>query len=248
ANAGPVRRMQRRAARWSGYNAAPSYSSGVFVSPPVTPPPPPAMPPYALFGAIGRFAPPPYFFFSGTVRPGFGPPWAGSVEGSAASRPPADEPPPAPSTANEAQSEPQISEQVSDQAFVAGLYRDILGREPDEPGLTAWIHALHRGMTRRAVTNYFLNSRERARPEPMQTRGPVRPLRKPLPADIDASDTADSADDELDRTGPTARSLAVPEVIPQAEQPPIADEDGEVLPEEVPVPPADAPPTREREF
>lgn len=281
--AGPGRRMYRRAARWAGYSAAPAYgtapaygaapaysaapgySSGAYVSPPVAPPPPIAsMPPFAPYGAMSGGYPPPYFFFSGVVRPGFGARWFGPPDGVAddaspanqtlMNRAPAASQPPA---ANQPAANPgEPDEPISDQAFVSGLYREILGREPDEPGLTAWAHALHRGMSRRAVTNYFLNSRERARPQPTQPRRPAvpsEPLHTNAASDRPARGAIEESGNPEPMPQPTPQPDIEPEVISPGEEPALDNEppsidDGEALPEEVPLPRADTPRRRDREF
>jgi Domain of unknown function (DUF4214) len=47
-----------------------------------------------------------------------------------------------------------------DNAFVTGLYQDVLGRNPDPSGLSAWKQALQAGMTRGQVAQNILTSRE----------------------------------------------------------------------------------------
>jgi hypothetical protein len=49
---------------------------------------------------------------------------------------------------------------VSDESFVAGLYRDALGREPDSAGAAGWLGLLHNGMDRFTLTQWFLASSE----------------------------------------------------------------------------------------
>jgi len=266
--------MYRRAARWSGYSAAPSYSSGTYVSPPVSPLPPVMGPPFAPYGTITGGYPPPYFFFSGVARPGFGAPWLGMPRGPAANMSPVDQPlanqppinsppvanqPPRASQPTANQDEPD--EPISDQAFISGLYQEILGREPDEPGLTAWVHALRRGMSRRAVANYFLNSRERSRPQPPHPRRPATPsehLNTNAASARPARGAIDVPGNPEPMPQPVPQPGIEPEVIPLGEEPAVDNEpplidpplidDGEALPEEVPVPPAASPPKREREF
>lgn len=50
---------------------------------------------------------------------------------------------------------------AGDGAFVAGLYRDILGRSPDASGRSAWTSALAAGASRAAIAQGFFQSRER---------------------------------------------------------------------------------------
>lgn len=263
--AGPIRRMYRRAARSAAYRVAPSnssnYAPGATYAGPAYAAPNVAryMGPYPPVGSLGLgYPPPPYVWFSGVLRPGFEPPWGGPFPGPAYARPPAvGNPPPAIEPPEDRLPAARVGEEgpLSDQAYVSGLYRDLLGREPDEPGLTAWVQALRRGMSRRAVANYLLNSRERA--------GLRRP---PAPA-------ADSAEAGVNRDTDRALSDLVeepippgipgsedsePQAVPPVEQIPAEDrsptEDSgqpaepEVEPEEVPQPPAVVPPKRGREF
>ncbi len=46
------------------------------------------------------------------------------------------------------------------EAFVKGLYNQVLGREGEASGVAAWVQFLNSGGTREAVINAFLNSRE----------------------------------------------------------------------------------------
>lgn len=48
----------------------------------------------------------------------------------------------------------------NDQDYVASLYRDLLGREPDAGGLNGWVTALRDGMSREDVRQGFLQSDE----------------------------------------------------------------------------------------
>lgn len=48
----------------------------------------------------------------------------------------------------------------SNQDYVAGLYREILGREPDAVGAAGWVAALRDGMSRDEVRQGFLRSEE----------------------------------------------------------------------------------------
>ena len=191
AQAGPLRRMRRRAARATygttystGY---PGYTSG-YVGPAYY------GPAYALYGPMGGFGPagafgPGYFgaYATGPYAPlppigpargrqyygaqPLAPPPAGNSPGLAGPVGPND---PARSLAA-GQANPQAT--LDNAAFVRQLYRDNLNREPDEAGLNAWVQALDRGMSRRAATNYFLNSRERAAApsaaRPAATAGPT---------------------------------------------------------------------------
>jgi autotransporter-associated beta strand protein len=45
-------------------------------------------------------------------------------------------------------------------AYLAGLYRDVLGRAPDPDGLGNWMRAAQAGMSRAAMADAFLTSRE----------------------------------------------------------------------------------------
>lgn len=252
AEAGPMRRMYRRASRPVIYSAAPSYpvpsyapASGYY-----GPPMPPANfsgygrygAPYGAFGPVGPVAPPPYYFFSGIVRPGFGPPW-GRQFPSGANAPSAapDSQPPADRVEREAQ--------ISDEAYISGLYRDLLGREPDEPALTAWVNALRRGMSRRAVANYFLNSRDRVRPRSAPAQAEAAPRGENPGPDVEGNPAKPGLMEEPAIAGSSPRSDLEPEGPPPIAESP--DEDGardiESLPEEVPAPPPVAP-QRGREF
>lgn len=257
AEAGPVRRMYRRASRPVMYSAAPSYpvrsyapASGYY-----GPTMPPANffaygaygAPYGSFGPVGPAAPPPpYYFFSGVVRPGFGPPW-GRLFPNAMN---------APSEASVALLNPppadQVErvEQISDEAYISGLYRDILGREPDEPGLTAWVQALHRGMSRRAVANYFLNSRDRVRPRPTPVQAEPVPRGEAPTAAIERNPAKPNLIEVPAISASAPPADPVPESVPPIVETP--DEEGapavESLPEEVPAPPPVVTPKRGREF
>lgn len=262
--AGPIRRMYRRAARTAAYGVAPSYSSnyvpGGSYAGPIYGAPNVAryMAPYPPVGSLGPgYPPPPSFWFSGVLRPGFGP-WGGPFPGAAYARPPAvgnqpagiappDDPPLAARVGDEGP--------LSDQAYVSGLYRDLLGREPDEPGLTAWVHALRRGMSRRAVANYLLNSRERA-----GLRRPPGPAGDSAEAGVNR-DTHRALSDLVEEPIPPGIPGSAdfePRAVPPVEQIPAEDgsptEDSgqpaepDVEPEEVPQPPAVVPPKRGREF
>ena len=48
----------------------------------------------------------------------------------------------------------------SDQDYVTGLYRDLLGREPDAAGFACWVEALQGGASRDNVRQAFLRSEE----------------------------------------------------------------------------------------
>ena len=48
----------------------------------------------------------------------------------------------------------------SDQDYVVGLYREILGREPDAAGAAGWVAALQGGASRESVRDAFLASEE----------------------------------------------------------------------------------------
>ncbi len=50
---------------------------------------------------------------------------------------------------------------ASDEAFVAGLYREVLMREPDHEGLSGKLDLLRSGVTRRTILRGFLASDER---------------------------------------------------------------------------------------
>lgn len=252
--AGPLRRMYRRASRPVMYSAAPSYPAGSYA--PASGYYGPTLPPanftaYGAYGApYGSFGPaappPPYYFFSGVVRPGFGPPWGrlfpnamnAPSEASAASQnqPPADQVAPV--------------KQISDEAYISGLYRDIIGREPDEPGLTAWVQALHRGMSRRAVANYFLNSRDRVRQRPTPVQAEPAPRGENPTAAIERNPTNPNLIEVPAISASAPRSDLGPESAPPIVETP--DENGaadvESLPEEVPAPPPVVTPKRGREF
>jgi hypothetical protein len=49
---------------------------------------------------------------------------------------------------------------LTDTQYVTSLYQTLLLREPDAPGLTAWVNALAHGMTREQVKAGFLSSPE----------------------------------------------------------------------------------------
>lgn len=53
-----------------------------------------------------------------------------------------------------------VEDPQSDQEYVSGLYRDLLGREPDAGGLNGWVAALRDGMSREEVQRGFLGSEE----------------------------------------------------------------------------------------
>lgn len=72
------------------------------------------------------------------------------------------------------------------QAFVSGLYWELLGRAPDAGGLAAWVQALQSGqLTDAQVRQGFLDSPEyRARQAAMTvapTPGPGAPVSTPIP-------------------------------------------------------------------
>ena len=252
-----MRRMYRRASRPMIYSAAPSYSAGSYAptSGYYGPPMPPASfsgygaygPQYGAFGPEGPVAPPsPYYFFSGIVRPGFGPPWARQFPGvpGGANAPP---------TATENQPPPdrvEHEEQISDEAYISGLYRDLLGREADEPGLTAWVNALRRGMSRRAVANYFLNSRDRVRPRPATAQAELAPRGEKPGPDIEGNPAKPGLIAEPAIAGSAPRSNPEPEGAPSISESP-DEEDArniESPPEEVPAPAPDVTPQRGRAF
>ena len=52
---------------------------------------------------------------------------------------------------------------ISDKEFVTTMYKTILGRNPDQAGLDAWLGKLENGMTRRYVVAGFTNSQEFAK-------------------------------------------------------------------------------------
>lgn len=66
----------------------------------------------------------------------------------------------------------------SDREFVTGLYRDLLGREPDAGGLAGWVSQLQAGMSREEVRQGFLASEEYQNKHPeekadTEPQGPV---------------------------------------------------------------------------
>jgi hypothetical protein len=166
--AGPVRRIRRRAAR-AAYQRTSygGYWSGGYGAPLVAAPYGGAGYPANGFGAYG----PSYLngpinvYADPSAPPGYGPPPAPSNLSNQGRYGPRTMPVPAPTTApvNAPSGNPGGAAPIlSDADFIRDLYRDALGREPDEAGLTAWVQALDRGMSRRAAANYFLNSRERS--------------------------------------------------------------------------------------
>lgn len=189
--AGPLRRMRRRAAP-TGYGTV--YSSGYrgyttgFVGPTYFGPSYPTYGPVGGFGPVGAFGPGYYGgYATGPAAPfPIGPARGRQYYGAQPIAPPLTEnprgfagpavPPRGPAGDTSAsQANPQTT--LDNAAFVRQLYRDNLNREPDEAGLNAWVQALDRGMTRRAAANYFLNSRDRAGaprpPRPAVAAGPT---------------------------------------------------------------------------
>ncbi len=57
-------------------------------------------------------------------------------------------------------SAPATAGQSANVLFVGGLYRDILGRQPDTAGLNFWVSQLQAGMSQAAVAQGFLHSTE----------------------------------------------------------------------------------------
>lgn len=53
-----------------------------------------------------------------------------------------------------------VEDPQSDQDYVAGLYRDLLDREPDAAGAAGWVSALQGGASRESVRDAFLASEE----------------------------------------------------------------------------------------
>lgn len=49
---------------------------------------------------------------------------------------------------------------AADREYVTGLYREVLGREPDEGGLKSHLNGLANGMSREAIKDVFLTSSE----------------------------------------------------------------------------------------
>jgi hypothetical protein len=50
---------------------------------------------------------------------------------------------------------------ASPTAYLSGLYADVLGRQPDAPGLAAWQQAAQGGLSRQALAEGFLQSPEK---------------------------------------------------------------------------------------
>lgn len=190
--AGPLRRIRRRAARsayGTGYRTGyPVYTSG-YVDSTYYGPSYPMYGPVGGYGPGGAFGPDYYGAYSAglaAVLPPVGPardrqyygaqplapPLGDNSPGFAGSLAPRSGPARNPTAG---QTSPQAT--LDNAAFVRQLYRDNLNREPDEAGLNAWVQALDRGMSRRAATNYFLNSRDRAGApspnRPAATAGPT---------------------------------------------------------------------------
>ncbi|HEY9839293.1 MAG TPA: DUF4214 domain-containing protein, partial [Candidatus Obscuribacterales bacterium] len=55
---------------------------------------------------------------------------------------------------------PRMSQPVSDEAFVVGLYRRFLGREPDPAGMQNHLAGLRQGVSRQQIQQNFVNSPE----------------------------------------------------------------------------------------
>jgi hypothetical protein len=51
--------------------------------------------------------------------------------------------------------------QGSNESFVAALYQDVLGRDPDPAGAAGWLNFLNRGVSRYLLAQWFLASSER---------------------------------------------------------------------------------------
>lgn len=177
--AGPLRRMRRRAAR-AAYGTVYRTGYPIYTSTSGYVGPTYFGPSYSMFGPIGG-----YGSGVGAFDPGY---YGGYAGGPAAPLPPAGSAPgrqyhgaqplapplvenprglagaigprSGPAATRAAETSPQAT--LDNAAFIRQLYRDNLNREPDETGLNAWVQALERGMSRRAAANYFLNSRERA--------------------------------------------------------------------------------------
>ncbi len=78
---------------------------------------------------------------------------------------------------------------ASDRAYVTGLYRELLGREPDAGGLAAHLKGLELGMSRDEIRNVFLTSpeyrqKQAAPPVTPTPATPAAPTGNPLSANI----------------------------------------------------------------
>ncbi|MEW5738491.1 MAG: DUF4214 domain-containing protein [Myxococcota bacterium] len=65
--------------------------------------------------------------------------------------------------------------------YVTGLYRELLGREPDPQGLLAHLKGLEGGTTREQLRDFFLNSDEYKARQHQPTPVPVEPAPTPAP-------------------------------------------------------------------
>lgn len=67
-----------------------------------------------------------------------------------------------------------------DADFVKGLYRELLGREPDSGGMQSHLNGLATGMSRESIRQVFLNSSEyrerQATPAPAEPTAPAAPV------------------------------------------------------------------------
>ncbi|MFO0598585.1 MAG: DUF4214 domain-containing protein [Myxococcaceae bacterium] len=74
------------------------------------------------------------------------------------------------------------AQRADDQAFVRGLYRDLLHREPDPEGFAAHLAGLERGATRADIRQVFLGSSEYAELQRPRPTPPIAPTPAPAPA------------------------------------------------------------------
>ena len=74
------------------------------------------------------------------------------------------------------------SDTASNGDFVKGLYRDLLGREPDIGGFNAHMAGLARGASRDDIRNVFLGSSELAEKQAAAAAGPSEPVAPAAPA------------------------------------------------------------------
>ncbi|GMU58674.1 MAG: hypothetical protein AMXMBFR34_04370 [Myxococcaceae bacterium] len=94
--------------------------------------------------------------------------------------------------------------------YVTGLYRELLGREPDPEGLLAHLKGLEGGTTREQLRDIFLGSDEYRAKQHQPVPVPVEPSPSPAPAPAPAPRTYPEPGPALSTVPPRPEYLDIP--------------------------------------
>jgi len=97
---------------------------------------------------------------------------------------------------------------AGDAAFVTGLYRDLLGREPDAAGFQSHLNGLAHGMSRDAIRQVFLDSPELREKRQAAAQPSVQPAAAPVAAPSPSAEPAWRSVGPVPLEGYDSRKLA----------------------------------------